>query len=60
MGTEMTFTFEANEAAYIIRLLGSQPTETGAFPLYQKALAQYRAQEPAPAAEAPAAAAAEA
>ena len=56
----MTFTFEANEAAYIIRLLGGQPTETGAFPLYQKALAQYRAQEPAPAAEAPPAAAAEA
>ena len=55
MGTEMTFTFEANEAAYIIRLLGSQPTETGAFPLYQKALGQYRAQEPA-VAEAPAAA----
>ena len=49
MGTEMTFTFEANEAAYIIRLLGSQPTEAGAFPLYQKTLVQYREQETAPA-----------
>lgn len=51
MGTEMTFTLEQNEAAYIVRLLGGQPTEVGAFPLYQKVLAQYRAQEPKPAAQ---------
>jgi len=42
----MNFNLEQNEAAYIIRVLGNMPTETGAFPLHQKFLQQYKAQEP--------------
>lgn len=41
----MTFTLEDNEAAFIIRVIGGLPTESGAFPLHQKLVAQYKAQE---------------
>jgi len=31
-----TFTLEDNEAAFIIRVVGQLPTESGAYPLLQK------------------------
>jgi len=40
----MTFTLENNEAAFIVRVLGQLPTESGAFPLHQKLVAQFQAQ----------------
>lgn len=49
----MNFTLETNEAAFIIRVLGQLPTESGAFPLHQKLVQQFQAvqaseaQEPA-------------
>lgn len=42
----MTFNLEQNEAAFIARVLGNLPTETGAFPLYQKWVEQYNQQTP--------------
>ncbi len=41
----MNFTLEQNEAAFIIRVIGQLPTESGAFPLLQKLVEQYKAQE---------------
>lgn len=41
----MTFTLEQNEAAFIVRVLGQLPTESGAFPLHQKLVQQYQQQE---------------
>ena len=41
----MNFNLEQNEAAFIIRVIGQLPTESGAFPLHQKLVAQYQAQE---------------
>ena len=41
----MTFTLEDNEAAFIVRVLGQLPTETGAFPLHQKLVGQFKSQE---------------
>lgn len=41
----MTFTLEDNEAAFIVRVLGQLPTETGAFPLHQKLVAQFKEQQ---------------
>ena len=41
----MTFTLEPNEAAFIIRVIGQLPTESGAFPLHQKLVAQFKEQE---------------
>lgn len=41
----MTFTLEANEAAFIVRVLGQLPTESGAFQLHQKLVAQFKEQE---------------
>lgn len=41
----MTFTLEDNEAAFIVRVIGQLPTETGAFPLHQKLVAQFQAQQ---------------
>jgi len=40
----MIFNLEPNEAAYIIRLIGSQPTESGAYPLHQKLVAKFQSQ----------------
>ncbi len=40
----MNFTLEQNEAAFIIRVIGQLPTESGAFPLHQKLVEQYKAQ----------------
>ena len=36
-----TFTLEDNEAAFIVRVVGQLPTESGAFPLLQKLQQQY-------------------
>ena len=41
----MNFNVEQNEAAFIIRVIGGMPTESGAFPLHQKLVAQYQAQD---------------
>ena len=41
----MTFTLDTNEAAFIIRVLGQLPTESNAFPLHQKLVAQFQAQQ---------------
>jgi hypothetical protein len=41
----MTFTLDANEAAFIVRVLGQLPTESGAYPLHQKLVQQFKEQE---------------
>lgn len=33
------------EAAFIVRVIGQLPTETGAFPLHQKLVAQFQEQQ---------------
>ena len=43
----MTFTLNQNEAAFIIRVIGNLPTESGAYPLHQKLVEEYKAQEDA-------------
>jgi hypothetical protein len=41
----MTFNLDANEAAFIVCVLGQLPTESGAFPLHQKLVQQFKEQE---------------
>ena len=41
----MIFDLEPNEAAFIIRVVGQLPTESGAFPLHQKLVEQFKEQE---------------
>ena len=41
----MNFELEQNEAAFIIRVIGQLPTESGAFPLHQKLVTQYQSQD---------------
>lgn len=41
----INFNLDANEAAFIIRVIGQLPTESGAFPLHQKLVEQYKTQE---------------
>lgn len=41
----MTFDLEPNEAAFIVRVLGQLPTESGAYPLHQKLVQQFKEQE---------------
>jgi len=36
---------QPNEAAFIVRVLGQMPTESGAFPLHQKLTQQFKEQE---------------
>lgn len=43
----MTFNLEPNEAAFIVRVIGQLPTESGAFPLHQKLVAQFQEQDKA-------------
>lgn len=43
----MTFNIETNEAAFIVRVLGQLPTESGAFPLHQKLVQQFQAAQAA-------------
>lgn len=40
----MTFTLEPNEAAFIIRVLGQLPTESGSYPLHVKLVQQFNEQ----------------
>lgn len=51
----MVFNIEPNEAAFIVRVIGQLTTESGAFPLHQKLVEQFKSQETeattAPAAE---------
>ena len=44
-----TFTLEENEAAFVLQVMGQLPTQSGAFPLFQKLQEQAKAQAPAPA-----------
>lgn len=39
------FKLDTNEAAFIVRVIGQLPTESGAFPLHQKLVAQFQEQE---------------
>ena len=41
----MTFDLDLNEAACIVRVIGQLPTETGAYPLHQKLVEQFKEQE---------------
>ena len=41
----MIFKLDDNEAAFIARVLGQLPTESGAFPLHQKLVEQFQAQQ---------------
>lgn len=41
----MTFTLEDNEAAFIVRVLGQLPTETGAWLVHQKLVAQFQTEQ---------------
>ena len=41
----MTFTLDPNEGSFIVRVLGQLPTETGAYPLHQKLVQQFKEQE---------------
>lgn len=41
----MIFDLEQNEAAFIVRVLGQLPTESGAFPLHQKLVQQFKEQD---------------
>ncbi len=41
----MTFNLEPNEAAFIVRVIGQLPTESGAFPLHQKLVEQFQSQD---------------
>jgi hypothetical protein len=41
----MIFNLEPNEAAFIVRVLGQLPTESGAYPLHVKLVQQYKEQE---------------
>ena len=45
------FKLDANEAAFVIRVIGQLPTESGAFPLHQKLVEQFKSQEEAKAAD---------
>ena len=49
----MNFNLEPNEAAFIIRVLGQLPTETGAYPLHVKLVEQFKQQEQPEVQEAP-------
>lgn len=40
----MKFEMEPNEAAFVINVIGELPTKAGAFPLHQKLVAQFNAQ----------------
>jgi hypothetical protein len=41
----MVFNVEPNEAAFIVRVIGQLPTESGAFPLHQKLVEQFQKQD---------------
>ena len=43
-----TLTLEENETAFILQVVGNLPTQTGAFPLFQKLQEQVKAQQPQP------------
>jgi len=43
----MNFELAPNEAAFILRVIGQLPTESGAFPLHQKLVAQFNEQKDA-------------
>lgn len=41
----ISFNLDINESAFIIRVLGQLPTESGAFPLHQKLVEQFKTQQ---------------
>ena len=42
------FNLEENEAAFVLQVIGNLPTQSGAFPLFEKLQAQVKAQMPEP------------
>lgn len=40
---------EENETAFVLQVIGNLPTQSGAFPLFEKLQAQVKAQMPEPA-----------
>ena len=42
---------EENETAFVLQVIGNLPTQSGAFPLFEKLQAQVKAQMPTPAEE---------
>ena len=42
------FNLEENETAFVLQVIGNLPTQTGAFPLFEKMQAQVKAQMPEP------------
>lgn len=40
----MKFELDKNEAAFIVRVMGNLPTESNAFPLWQKLVLQFNEQ----------------
>ncbi len=47
----IVYTLEDNEAAFVVKVMGQLPTETGAFPLFQKLQQQFAIIEEEPKAE---------
>jgi len=43
-----TFNLEDNEAQFVVKVIGQMPTESGAFPLFQKLATQFNDQVPTP------------
>jgi len=43
-----TFNLEDHEAEFVVKAIGQLPTQSGAFPLFQKLADQYNAQLPPP------------
>ena len=41
-----TFNLENHEAEFVVKAIGQLPTQSGAFPLFQKLADQYNAQLP--------------
>jgi len=41
-----TFTLEDNEAEFVVKVIGQMPTQSNAFPLFQKLAEQFNTQTP--------------
>jgi hypothetical protein len=44
----MKFELDQNEAAFIVQVIGNLPTQSNAYPLWQKLVAQFNEQAPKP------------
>ena len=52
-GYNVKLEVEANEAQFLLQVLGQLPTQSGAYPLLQKLIQQVQAQMPQPAPQEP-------